>query len=136
VACNVLYLDSDDIAAAKLAVDGQIKKGEIAYSPLSSNRVLIDQTCFGRSGSLGPVSLPLIARRSFVSRYALLRLTSSRSQPAARRSFPCVLHLSSACECMNSEINEGADFRRPMLAGGIEGIERKQFARPVWKQFD
>ena len=37
---------------------------------------------------------------------------------------------------MNSEINESADFRRPMLARGIEGIERKQLARPVGKQFD
>jgi len=31
---NVLDLDSDDIAAAKLAVDGQIKHGEVTYSPL------------------------------------------------------------------------------------------------------
>jgi hypothetical protein len=34
VSCNVLDLDSDDIAAAKLAVDGQIKRGEVAHSPL------------------------------------------------------------------------------------------------------
>ena len=32
--CNVLDLDSYDIAAAKLAVDDQIKKGEVTYSPL------------------------------------------------------------------------------------------------------
>jgi hypothetical protein len=27
--------------------------------PSSSNRVLIDQTCFGRKGGLAPISLPL-----------------------------------------------------------------------------
>lgn len=27
--------------------------------PSASNRVLIDQTCFGRSGGLAPISLPL-----------------------------------------------------------------------------
>src|ERR1700738_5318048 len=33
--------------------------------PSTSNRVLIDQTCFGRSGGLAPISLPLFqgARR-------------------------------------------------------------------------
>jgi hypothetical protein len=31
---NVLDLDSHDIAAAKLAIDGQIKKGEVTYSSL------------------------------------------------------------------------------------------------------
>jgi hypothetical protein len=31
---NVLDLDSHDITAAKLAIDGQVKQGEVAYSPL------------------------------------------------------------------------------------------------------
>jgi hypothetical protein len=31
---NVLDLDGDDIAAAKLAVDSQIEQGEVTYSPL------------------------------------------------------------------------------------------------------
>jgi hypothetical protein len=31
-------------------------------------------------------------------------------------------YFSGACKCVDGEIDEGADFRRPMLAGGIEGI--------------
>jgi hypothetical protein len=31
---NVLDFDSHDVAAAKLAVDGQVKQGEVAYAPL------------------------------------------------------------------------------------------------------
>jgi hypothetical protein len=39
-------------------------------------------------------------------------------------------------KCVNGEIDKGADFRRPMLARGIQGIERKQLARPIGKQLD
>ncbi|HEY6620347.1 MAG: hypothetical protein WA776_17220 [Xanthobacteraceae bacterium] len=30
---NILDLDGHDIAATKLAIDGQIKQGEVTYSP-------------------------------------------------------------------------------------------------------
>jgi hypothetical protein len=33
---NVLDFDSHDFAAAKLAVDGQVKQGKVAYSPLAA----------------------------------------------------------------------------------------------------
>jgi hypothetical protein len=30
--CNILYPDSDDVTAAKLAVDGQIEQGKVAHT--------------------------------------------------------------------------------------------------------
>jgi hypothetical protein len=59
IGCNILDLQGHDIAAPQLAVDGQIEQGEVAGPPSISSRVRIDQTCFGRSGGLAPISLPL-----------------------------------------------------------------------------
>jgi hypothetical protein len=52
---------SDDVAATQLAVDRKVEKGKVAGPSFDqepgSNR--IDQTWFGRSGGLAPISLPL-----------------------------------------------------------------------------
>src|SRR3954465_5398576 len=53
----VLNLEGHHIAAPQLAIDRQIEHGEVASSPWTSNRVLIDQTCFGRSGGFAPQSV-------------------------------------------------------------------------------
>src|SRR5208282_6277479 len=37
----------------------KLKRARSRIRPSNSNRVLIDQTCFGRSGGLAPISLPL-----------------------------------------------------------------------------
>ena len=56
---NVLDLDRDDIAPAQLAVDRQIEHRQVARTSLIWSLVRIDHTCFGRSGGLAPISLPL-----------------------------------------------------------------------------
>jgi hypothetical protein len=45
--------------AFDLSVAQQELHGSEVTRPSNSNRVLIDQTCFGRSGGLAPISLPL-----------------------------------------------------------------------------
>ena len=37
----------------------KLNRARSRIRPSTSNRVLIDQTCFGRSGGLAPISLPL-----------------------------------------------------------------------------
>jgi hypothetical protein len=56
---DILDPNGDDITAAKLAVDSQIEHARSRARPSIWSFVRIDQTCFGRSGSFAPVSLPL-----------------------------------------------------------------------------
>jgi hypothetical protein len=89
-----------DIAAAKLAIDSQVKQGEVTYSrPSTSNRVLIDQTCFGRRGGLAPISLPLfqgvrwLAGERFPSSgmVVLLRYKDDEHAPRMQAAKSCLL---------------------------------------------
>ena len=43
---NILDLQGDDVASARLTVDGQVEHGQVTGSALESSRVRIDQTCF------------------------------------------------------------------------------------------
>jgi hypothetical protein len=62
--------------------------------PSNSNRVLIDQTCFGRSGGLAPISLPLFhgvrllgsEQFSLSDMIVLLCYEDDEHAPPARRS--------------------------------------------------
>jgi hypothetical protein len=54
-----LKLQGDDIAATELAIDGQVEHAKSRVRPSICSLVLIDQTCFGRSGGFAPVSFPL-----------------------------------------------------------------------------
>ena len=61
----------DDVATTQLAVDRNVEKGARSRVRLSiRSRVRIDQTWFGRSGGLAPISLPLFqgVRRALVER--------------------------------------------------------------------
>src|SRR5271169_507414 len=65
----------------------------------SSNRVLIDQTCFGRKGGLAPISLPLFQgvhllvgeQISLSGMVVLLRYRGSRSCPSPKIAKRCRL---------------------------------------------
>jgi len=56
---NVLDFESDDIATTQLAIDGEIEQRQVALAVCHLKLSAIDQTCFGRSGGLAPVNLPL-----------------------------------------------------------------------------
>ena len=96
---NILDLDRDDIAATKLAIDSQVKQGEVASSPLHEQSVLIDQTCFGRRGSIAPISLPLFqgmrwlvgARFSLSGMVVLLRYKDDEHAPRMQATKSCPL---------------------------------------------
>ena len=88
---NVLDPYGHDVTAAKLAVNRQVKQGEV-IRPSNSNRVLIDQTCFGRKGGLAPISLPLfqgvsllVGAQFSLSDMILLRCYEEDEHAPARR---------------------------------------------------
>jgi hypothetical protein len=60
----------DDVATTQLAVDRKVEKGKVGVRLSIRSRVRIDQTWFGRSGGLAPISLPLFqgVRRALVER--------------------------------------------------------------------
>jgi len=64
---DILDPDSDDVTAAKLAVDRQMNIARSRVRPSIWSFVRIDQTCFGRSGGFAPVSLPLFQGTRFAS---------------------------------------------------------------------
>ena len=74
VRCDVLDFNVQHITAAEFAVDRQIEHGKVSRGPAIINRVLIDQTWFGRSGGFAPINLPLFQG---VRREAVQRLDSS-----------------------------------------------------------
>jgi hypothetical protein len=56
---NIFDLESNDIATAQLAVDGQIEHCQIARVPCTLKPGAYQQTCFGWSGGFAPIILPL-----------------------------------------------------------------------------
>jgi hypothetical protein len=53
-----MYPQSDNVAAAQLAVDGKVEP-KSRVRPSIWSLVRIDHTCFGRSGGFDPISLLL-----------------------------------------------------------------------------
>jgi hypothetical protein len=56
---DILDFDGNDIAAPQLAVDGKVEHGQVTDMSSTCSLARIDQMCFGRSGGLAPISLPL-----------------------------------------------------------------------------
>jgi hypothetical protein len=56
---DVIDLERHDVAAAKLAIDGEIEKSKVRIRPSACSFVRMDQTCFGRSGGFAPTTFPL-----------------------------------------------------------------------------
>jgi hypothetical protein len=67
---EIFELQGDDVATTQLAVDRNVEKGKVAGPSFDQEPVRIDQTWFGRSGGLAPISLPLFqgVRRGLVER--------------------------------------------------------------------
>ena len=67
---DIFDSQGDDVATTQLAVNRKVEKGKVAGPSFVRSRVRIDQTWFGRSGGLAPISLPLFqaVRRALVER--------------------------------------------------------------------
>jgi ferredoxin len=68
---DILDLDRDDIAAAKLAIDSQVKEGEVTYSPLHEQS---DSNCpnvLRLQGRSRPDQLAFVPRHAVVGRCAI-----------------------------------------------------------------
>jgi hypothetical protein len=65
---DILDPQGDDVATTQLAVDREVEKGKVAVRLSIRSRVRMDQTWFGRSGGLAPISFPLFQgiRRALV----------------------------------------------------------------------
>jgi len=57
---NIDHFHLNKIAAAQLAVDGQIEQRRVAMALGKSSRTLIAQTCLGFSGRFWPAMCPLL----------------------------------------------------------------------------
>lgn len=74
--CDVLNLQDDNVAAAQLAIDREIKTSQDrVFAPSIWSFVRIDGTCFGRSGGFGPISL-LLFQGTRVREFVLMLASS------------------------------------------------------------
>src|SRR4029077_11063574 len=77
----------------------KLKRARSRICPSTSNRVLIDQTCFGRRGGLAPISLPLFqgmrwlpgTRFSLSGMVVLLRYKDDEHAPRMQAAKSCPL---------------------------------------------
>ena len=63
--CNVLDRSATTSQPRSLLSIARLNIAKSRVRPATCNRVRIDQTCFGRSGSFWPISLPLFQRQDF-----------------------------------------------------------------------
>ena len=81
---KVIDFQGYDIAAAQLAIDGDVEQRQIAHSAFDLELGSIDQTCFGRSGGFAPTIFPLFQGTCFETARMVLglsvMLTSSASE--------------------------------------------------------
>jgi hypothetical protein len=66
-----LDLDRDDIAAAKLAIDRQVKQGEVTYSPLHEQSGSNRPNVLWSQGRSRPDQLAFVPRHAGVGRCAI-----------------------------------------------------------------
>src|SRR5258705_13411145 len=89
---DILDLDRDDVTAAKLAVNRQIKHGKVAKATLDLKLRPNRPDMLGRSGGFAPVSLPLFQGRRLIavaiefSKSLIVRLLRYREGPSCA---PC-----------------------------------------------
>src|SRR4029077_5474830 len=76
---NVLDLDRDDIAAAKLAIDSQVKQGEVTYSPLHEQSGSNRPNVLWSQGRSRPDQLAFVPRHAVGGRCAIFIVWHGRT---------------------------------------------------------